>query len=64
MRANEQPREEEDLVDDFPRHAANAALGRVGELVVGVGRKVEIAPGARLAPVGQLNVDGLAPDWN
>ena len=52
------------LVDDFPRHAANAALSRVGDLVVGVGREVEIAVGTCLAPVGQLNVDDLAPDWN
>jgi len=52
------------LVDDLPCHAANAALGRVGDLVVGVGREVEIAIGASLAPVGQLNEDDLAPDWN
>ena len=52
------------LVDDFPRHAANAALSRVSDLVVGVGREVEIAVGTCLAPVGQLNVDDLAPDWN
>ena len=40
------------LVDDLPRHAANAALGRGGDLVVGVGREVEIAVGACFAPVG------------
>ena len=65
MRANERLKEGRvHLVDDLPRHAANATLGGLGNLVVGVGGEVEISIGASLAPIGQLNVDSLAPDWN
>lgn len=46
------------LADDLPLNVANAALGWVGELVKGVRRKVEIAVGARLAPVRQSDIDG------
>jgi len=48
------------LVDDLPRDAADAALGWVSELIEGVGREVEVAVGASLAPVSQLDIDGLA----
>ena len=50
------------LVDDLPRDAADAANGRVCDLVEGVGREVEITYGACLAPVGQLYGDGLILD--
>ena len=47
------------LVNDIPLDAIDAAHGRVGELVEGVGREVEIAVGASLAAVRQLDVDRL-----
>jgi hypothetical protein len=48
------------LIDDLPRDTADTALGWVGELVEGVRREIEITAGASPAPVGQLDVDGLA----
>lgn len=50
------------LVDDFPCDAADATDGWVSELIEGVGREIEIANGASLASVGQLDVNGLALD--
>ena len=47
------------LVNNIPLDAIDAAHGRVGELVEGVGREVKIAVGASFAAVRQLNVDGL-----
>jgi len=51
-------------VEDFPRDAADTALGGVGKLAKGVGREVEIADLARLAAIGQLDVDGLVLVWS
>jgi len=52
------------LVDNLPCHPADTALGRFCNLVVGVGREVEITVGASLAPVGHLDDDSLAPDYS
>ena len=48
------------LVDDLPSETGDAPNGWVGELVEGVGRKVEVTEGAPLAAVCQHNFDRLA----
>jgi len=47
-----------------PRNVADVDLGQVSELAEGVGRKVEIAEGTRLANIGQLDGDGLVIVWS
>lgn len=48
------------LISDIPLYAADAAHRRVGQLVEGVRREVEIVHGTSLAPVGQRDINGLA----
>jgi len=48
------------LVDDLPGDAVDAPNGRVGELVEGVGREIEVAVGASLAAIRQLHFDRFA----
>jgi hypothetical protein len=50
------------LVDDLPLHTTDAAHRRVGKLIEGGGREVEVIGLASLAPVGQLDEDGRALD--
>ena len=50
------------LVDDLPLHTTDAPHRRVGKLIEGGGREVEVIGLAPLAPVGQLDEDGLALD--
>ena len=63
--ASEGTREGGNLVDDLPREAGDAPNGRIGELVEGVGREIEVAEGTPLAAVRQLHLDRLALvcDW-
>lgn len=51
-------------VGDLPDDSANAAHGRVGELIEGVRGEVEVAEGASRASVSQLDEDGLALVWS
>jgi len=60
QQASGRTREAVHLVDDLPRDAVDAPNGRVGELVEGVGREIEVAVGTCLAAIHQLHLDRLA----
>lgn len=49
------------LINDLPFYAADVAHGWVNQLVEGMGQEVEIVHGTSLTPVGQCNIDSLAP---